>query len=213
VTLKKKTHQLLILFVLIVFAGCAQTIPYKANLQLQPIPSEDKLNRNLTTLMSEKLKELVVTIKPIDIPGATAYRFQVGESMQTNFLNIFGQLFQDVKISTSSLIELSNTSYFLEVQLDNYDFHIAPSIFGTHTAKLQIRYSFYDTNKTLLFTITTETNGSSVSTQAEIWGRVYIPFEALVSSGYRNSIARAYDEALAKSIDELIKLIEKALKG
>jgi hypothetical protein len=211
-TPKKKIHQLLlVLFVLLVFAGCAQTIPYKGNLQIQPIPSEERIRGKLKTLMSEKLKGLVVTIKPVKMPGATSYKFQVGQSMQTNYLNTLGPLFQDVKISAQTLNELSNTDYFLEVQLINYDFHIAPSIFGTHTAKLEIKYSFYDTNKAPLFTMTKETNGSSASTGVERWGRVFIPGEVVISSGYRNSIGRAYDEALAKSIDELIKLIQKTL--
>lgn len=208
----KKRIYLVIFLVWIVSAGCAQTIPYKGNLQIQPIPSEEKIKGKLTTLMSEKLKALVVTIKPVKIVGGTSYKFQIGQSMQANYLSTLGHLFQGVNISTQALNELNDASYFLEVQLNKYDFYIAPSVFGTHTARLGIKYSFYEANKTPLFTIITETNGSSASTGLERWGRVFIPGEIVISSGYRNSIGRAYDEALAKSIDQLITFIMKTLK-
>ena len=196
---------------MVLLAGCVQTIPYRANLRLT-IPAEERRTEELTIRMSEELRSLVIKVKPIDIPGTIAYKFLIGKSLEANLTNTLSDLFDTVHVSTLPLSELGAQASVLEVELVNYDLHIAPSVFGTHSAKLDIRYSVYGAGRHQLFTLETNSEGTSAESKSLEWGRVYIPEYGFISTSpyrYRNTIGQAYDEALAKSIDKLVsKMIE-----
>lgn len=194
-------------------SGCTitQGIPYTLSLRLRLAESSaEKLHQQLTVHMTEELAYLVVTSKPVNIPGTIAYTFPVGESVRVNLKNTLASLFGTVDVSIMPIERLKGKETVLDVELKTYDFHIAPSILGTHRAHLALQYSLYNERGNMLFTILTDTSGTSEMTSGEMWSRVVIPGEAFVSSGWRSSIGRAYDEALAKSIDELVPNLKRA---
>lgn len=157
----------------VLLAGCAQTIPHKANLRLA-IPAKEKRTEELTIRMSEELQSLVVTVKPIKIPAAMAYRFHIGKSLEANLTSVLSDLFGTVQISTLPLMELGAKDYVLEVKLVGYDLQISPSVFGTHSAKLNINYSVYGAGGRQLLTLETNSEGTSVERESLRWGKVYI---------------------------------------
>lgn len=195
----------------VLVAGCVQQIPYRANLRLD-IPAVEKQTDELTIRMSKELQSLVVTVKPIKIPGTIAYKFSIGKSLEANLTSTLSDLFSTVQVSTLPLSELGSQAIVLEVELVGYDFNIAPSIAGTHSVKLDIRYSVYGAGRHQLFTLETNSEGTSAERLSQSWGRVYIPGIGFIDTSpykYKSTIGRAYDEALAKSIDKLVsKMIE-----
>jgi len=193
----------------VLLVGCAQTIPYRASLDLD-IPGEEKRADELTIRMSEELRHLVVTVKPINLPGAIAYKFRIGGSLEANLTSALRALFATVHVSTLPLSELGAEASVLEVELEGYDLHIARTILGTHSAKLEIRYSVYGAGRRRLFTLETKSEGASAMSSAERTERFRANYRAIYNApGYRRSIGRAYDQALAQSIDKLAsKMVE-----
>jgi hypothetical protein len=186
--------------------GCAATItqpiPYRPSLRLQAAPTE-KIDRALTVRMSEQLGNLVATVKPIDMPLAITYTFAIGNSLKANLANTLGSMFTKVTIDTSNPAPGNIAPLTLNVELKSYELTIAPTIFGTHSTQLNVQYTLDDEHGTRLLTLLTETHGTSAGTTGELLGRVFVPGEVSQSSGYRASIGRAYDQALAQSIDAL----------
>jgi len=187
--------------------GCAQLIPCRANLRLN-IPATQKRTDELTIRMTEELRRLDIIVRPSKMPLTMSYKFQIGKSLEGNLASALQDIFSTTRVSSLPINDLKLAPFVLETELVNWDIHVGVSIFSAHTAKLAIRYSFYQAGRQL-FTLETKTDGSSSMTSGEIWGRVLIPGEVGYASGYRGSIGRAYDEALAKSVNELVgKILE-----
>ena len=190
-------------------AGCVTTqpIPIHANLRLD-IPAAQKQTDELTIRMTEELRRMNVTVHPIKMAMANSYSFEIGKSLESNLASALQDLFKTTRFSSLRLDDLSSSPFVLETELVNFEMKIGLSIFSAHTAKLGIRYSFYKAGRKL-FTIETKTEGTSEMHAGERWGHVMIPGETFNASGYRDSIGRAYDDALAKSLNELIgKILE-----
>jgi hypothetical protein len=187
-------------------SGCAATltqpIPYRPALRLSIAPT-DKIDSALTVRMTEQLSNLVATVKPLDMPLTMSYTFAIGESLKSNLTNTLRAVFSKVTIDTSTLRQANIAPFTLNVELKSYELNIAPSIFGTHSSRLNIQYTLDDERGTRLLSLLTDTSGTSAGTSTELLGRVFVQGEAFQSSGYRASIGRAYDEALARSINEL----------
>ena len=149
------------------FPACAtiQPIPYATGgLRTEKSLSEQKIDRQLTLGMTEELLKLVVTIKPLNIPGTESYNFYVGESIRANLVNTLRPLFSSVNVSSLIFQDKAIAGAMLNIDLKSYDFGIAPSIFGKHTVRLSIEYSGYDESGKGIFTLLTETSGTSDET-------------------------------------------------
>lgn len=186
----------------IALVGCTQrTIPYRVTLRVDPLPSEQKLKPQLTVRMQKELSKLVVTVRSLNFP--------VGESLIANFLTTLNPLFGAVQFSTLQLEQTKGKGCVLDVNLKSYDFRFARTILPTFSVKLVIEYGLYDENGNATTTFTTDTSCTSkLMTGGVVLGGIFQP--ALGDVSYRNSIGRAYDEALAKSIDVLITNMKKA---
>lgn len=199
----------------ILSSGCVkltQSIPYRANLRLD-IPVAQKRTNELTIRLSEELRRKEVVVKPIKMPLTMSYRFQIGKSLEGNLRSALKGLFSTNRISSLPISELNSSPLVLETELVSYDLKIGATIWSTHTANLVIRYSFYEGGRPV-FTLETKTDGASTMSSGEKWGHVLISMsvdgsEAINASRYRGSIGRAYDEGLAKSVNELVdKILE-----
>lgn len=191
------------LAMLVLVAGCAQTIPCQSNLRLD-LPAGQKQTGKLTIRMADELRPLVVTVKPVKMPLTTSYKFQIGKTLEGNLTNTLGGLFQTVQVSTQAIEDIRSAPFVLEPELLDHRIKIGASIFSSHKAHLAIRYSFYRSGKKV-FTLETQTDGTSAMESSEIVGHVVVSLASAGGGarGYRQSIGRAYDQALAKSIDEL----------
>lgn len=177
--------------------------------------AKPKYDRQLTIRMNEEILKLVVTVKPLNIPGAMSLAFYVGESVKSNLENTLRPLFRSVNVSTSSLKEVTNKETVLDVDLKSYDFNIASSIFGTHTTKLTIQYSLYEEGGKNIFTILTNASGmggetSHICMTMEDLGRFYILRYPSTFAPYIHRIGNSYDVAMARSIEELLAKLSEA---
>lgn len=196
-------------FFLTLLTGCTQSIPIRANLQLD-IPATQKRTDELTIRMTEELRRMEINVQPIKMAMANSYKFEIGKSLESNLVSAFKYLFKSTSVSSLQLNDLSSLPFVLEADLVNFEMEIGKTIFSTHTAKLAIRYSFYKTGHKL-FSIETNTEGTNMMSADAIVGHVLIPGESLSASGYRGSIGKAYEDALAKSVNELVtKILEVA---
>jgi len=159
-----------------VFAtGCTQVIPCRANLRLD-IPAAQKRTDEVTIRMTDELRRLDVTIRPagVKIPLAMSYKFQIGKSLEGNLTSALQDLFRATRVSSLPMSDLASAPFVLETDLVSYDIKIGITIFSSHTAKLVIRYSVYQTGRRV-FTLETNTDGTSSMRAGEVWGRVLIP--------------------------------------
>jgi len=179
----------------------------------KPVP-EPKYDRELTLRINEEVTKLVVSVKPMNIPGTTSLVFHVGESMKSNLENTLRPLFRSVNFSTSPLKEVTNKGTVLDVELKSYDFNIASSIFGTHTSKLAIQYSLYEKEKNI-FTYLADTSGgsretSSICTTMDDMKRFSIPTYPATYGPYVLSVGNSYDVALGRSLELLLDKLNEA---
>lgn len=193
------------IIVALLATGCVNTIPCQTNLRLN-IPAAQKRTDELTIRMTEELRRLDVIVKPFKMPLSDSYKFQIGKSLEGNLATALQDLFRTTRVSSLPINDLTNSAFVLETELVNYDIKIGASILSSHTAKLVIRYSFYHAGRQM-FTLETQTDGSSAMSSGEVTGAIIIGL--VVNAGgsapfYEHSIGRAYDEALAKSVNELV---------
>lgn len=185
--------------------GCSTTIPYPQRARLDSVPPEQRLGTNLTVRMSEELYNHVASIKPAAI--GTSYTLAVGESIRANLTNALSPLFNSTQVSTQSLTELKGRGTVIDVELNSFDFDPTKNIFGSHDAKLAMQYHLYDDQGAKLTTISTDTSGTSGLTANEKVEHLFPAF----ATGYQTAMGRAYDQALQKSIDELLNKLKETL--
>jgi len=209
---------LLCLAVGVVLAGCAttQSVPYASGgLRLEKPLSDQKIDKDLTLRMNEELLKLVVSIKPLNIPGTMSYNFYIGESIRSNIINTLNPLFRSVNISTLPLNELTRRGLVLDVALKSYNFDLAASIMTRHIVKLTMEYKGYEEDGKNIFSLITETSGasneifaSSTVKTLEDWGR--FPIEPPSTAPYVGDMSNAYDLALSRSIEKLLSKVNEA---
>lgn len=219
--MKDRTKSLLqlLLFMLMgaVLVGCAttQSVPYATGgLRSEKFISVQKVDKQLTLRMNEELLKLVVSVKPLNIPGAMSYNFYVGESIRSNIVNTFSPLFRSVNVSTLPLNELTKRGLVLEVVLKSYKFDLAASIMSPHLVKLNLEYKGYEEDGRNIFTVITETSGSSTDIFAssigktlDDWGR--FPINPPSAAPYVGDMSNAYDLALSRSIEQLLSKVNE----
>lgn len=208
----------LYLAVSIVLAGCAttQSVPYASGgLRLAKSLSEQKIEKDLTIRMNEDLLKLVVSVKPVKIPGTMSYEFYVGESIRSNIVNTLNPLFRSVNVSSLPLNELTKRGLVLDVDLKSYDFNLAASIMSPHNVRLTMEYKGYEEDGKNTFSLLTETAGasneafaSSIGKTLDDWGR--FPIEPPSAAPYVGDMSNAYDLALSRSLEKLLPRVNEA---
>ena len=106
--------------VAVLTTGCVNTIPCRANLRLN-IPATQKRTDELTIRMTEKLRQLDVIVKPVNIPLADSYRFQIGKSLESNLASVLQDLFKTTRVSSLPINDLTNSPFVLGTELVSYD--------------------------------------------------------------------------------------------
>jgi hypothetical protein len=211
--------------------GCAQNIPLRkdtptgeqtstqgtegvstaATLKMKPVASARKLGPHITIHMTKELRDLVVRVKPSNIPLSNSYDVPIGDSLASNLEATVGSLFETTSVSTD-LDTPAGKGATLDVVLKEHEFNIALSVFGTHTARLLFAWTLYDESGGIHLPMNTETSGSNKMTSGELMVHL-LPLQTALATGYRASIGRAVDDALGKAIDQIITAIQKAYKG
>lgn len=122
---RMRTCTLLLTVIVLAFIamGCAQTIPYRSNLRLD-IPATQKRADELTIRMTEKLRQLDVIVKPVNMPLTMSYEFQIGKSLEGNLTNALQDLFRTARVSSLPMDDLKSAPFVLDTDLVSYDIRI-----------------------------------------------------------------------------------------
>lgn len=231
--IRKTTARLVLscFFMILLTIGCAQNIPLRkdarggdqppvqsdegisttATLKMKPTASAQKLGQHLTIHMTKELRDLVVRVKPSNIPLSNSYDIPIGDSLIANLEATVGSLFGTTSVSTD-LNTPASKGATLDVVLKEHEFNIALSVFGTHTARLLFAWTLNDQSGSINLPVSTETSGSSKMSSGELLVHL-LPLQTALATGYRASIGRAVDDALAKAIDQVITAIQTTYKG
>lgn len=203
-------------------SGCwhfmTQSIPYDASLYLVNPAAFQTTDEDLIVHMDESLLSLREEVKPLDVPLATGYEFQIGSSLSANLKNVLDGAFRKVTIRTDSLDTLRGKSKVLDVKLAASDFKIGVGFSAEHTAAIDLVYVLYEDDGSVIFALATQTTGSSRMSKDEKWGHVVgaavVPGYGWSQPAVRGAIGRSFDQALGQSLgllmDRIASLPEKS---
>jgi hypothetical protein len=200
------------MYVVFFSAGCAtlsptQPVPYSTVGRAVDSHRTWRIEEPLTIHMSDELQRLTVTVKPLNIPGAMAYRFHVGESIRSNLITTLEPLYGSVRVSNDPVAEGVIPGESLNVELTRYDFQVPTSIFGTHVVNLVVRYDLHRAGSVV--TVETSTSGTSreqpeMGFSLEDLTRFAVLHSSPTAGGFVMDMANAYGTALARSIDTML---------
>jgi hypothetical protein len=198
-------------------ASCSltQTIPSTSNLKLRDAYYENLIEKDLIITMNKELYEKVLIVKPIKMPGAMGYEFQVGKAICSKLQFTMTDLFRAVNLDTSPIATAGSEDYLVNVDLKDHKIKIGATIASEHIIRVVVEYTLYDSDENVLFTLLTDNIGTGMMSAKEVSGRTRgNMFDLIEAKGYRASIGRAYDEALIMSVDKFAaRLIEHCEKA
>ena len=125
-------------------------------------------------------------------------------------MSIMTTTFDRVEFANSVPEQIDNIDYVLVAKLVEFNPVLGRTYFSDHHFYLKIDYHFINDQNENLFTVNSVSGGEDEMTSREIGLNFVSPL--LGMQGYRNSMARGCDEALASSMNQFIIKLDDYLK-
>jgi hypothetical protein len=192
---------------LLAMVSCTHNVPLSETLPFQNLP-EEKIDKNVLVVMDKEFENEEVTVQPIAL--GDSFKFAIGNRVKNNLMYIMTTTFNQVKFANSVPIQIDNFDYVLVAKLVEFNPVLGRTYFSDHHFYLKIDYHFINARNEKLFTVNSVSGGEDEMSSQEISLNFVSPL--LGMQGYRNSMARGCDEALASSMNQFIIKLDDYLK-
>jgi hypothetical protein len=185
-----------LLFLLIFsVSGCTKTVSYHVR-KPQDISTRVKFDKRLWLSVDPSLRKRSDVQRPIDVPGATSIRFNVGAALTENLVAALSAAFSSVQLMPAQPTPMAANDCLLMVSLREVHYDVGTTVTSQHNIQVSVQYILFDSKGTQTLAVV----GDGRATRG-LQGQGTIIASA---GGYYEAIGLAFDAAIYDSIDQFL---------